>query len=160
MADSFANGLVTRRMKYIRMNGDDSENFSNIDTDVKLTNLKDIFYYIPRAVQIGLTAPFPNKWFTAGSSKTTSLFKLINILEMIIYYVSYIGIISILLKRKEMFVFASLMGYASVNLIAFTTAIPNIGTLHRIRYGFTMLIVCLGCAELFKLFLKYKRDTI
>jgi len=157
--DPFVSGLTTRRIKYIRKHGDASENFSNIDNDIKLVSFSDILLYAPRAVQIGLTAPFPNKWFSPGSSQATSMFKLINAFEMMLYYLSFIGVIIIIMKNEMVFIHRIIITYAFINIIAFTIAIPNIGTLHRIRYGFVMLIVCLGCAQLYKLLIKNKRDV-
>ena len=155
--EGFTNSLVKRRDKYIRKHG--MTGFSNIDINQKLDSLSDIILYTPRALQIGLAAPFPNQWFAPARSSATYIFKVINVFEMILYYLSFIGIILIYIKNKEPVVYASVMGYALINLIAFTVAIPNIGTLHRIRYGFTMLIVCLGCAQIFKLLHKNKRDV-
>ena len=154
------NGLLTRRVKYIRKHGDTSLNYSNIDIERKLNSFNDIILYIPRAIQIGLGAPFPGEWFNSGSSNTTSIFRVINAFEMIIYYFSFIGIIILVYKDKESLLYTiSFLTYALGNIIAFTVAIPNIGTLHRIRYGFVMLIVCLGCAQIIKLILKNIKGT-
>jgi hypothetical protein len=125
-----------------------------------LNSFNDIVLYIPRAIQIGLGAPFPGEWFNSGSSNTTSIFRVINAFEMIIYYFSFIGIIILVYKDKESLLYTiSFLTYALGNIIAFTVAIPNIGTLHRIRYGFVMLIVCLGCAQIIKLILKNIKGT-
>lgn len=158
VVDQFSTSLASRRAKYARNHSNSDENFSNIDVEKDLSSLSELIFYIPRAMQIGLTAPFPNQWFISGSTKATSIMRIINGLEMVLYYISFLGAVLIFFRTKELFLYSSVLAYAFLNLFVFTVAIPNIGTLHRIRYGFIMLVVCLGCAQLFKMYIEYKRN--
>jgi len=154
--DSKIEDLIHRRDGYIEKHGHNSENTSNIDTERKISNFVDIVLYIPRALQIGFFAPFPRQWLENSSSMIGTFMRRVNMLEMLVYYVSFIGALMVFIINKEKFVPAVVILYATFNIFLFTVAVPNIGTLHRLRYGYIMLIVCLGCAIFFKLFFKNK----
>jgi hypothetical protein len=61
---SFAKRVGTLRHKFIvayPLAG------SNIDTDVELNSAFDLVRYLPRAIEVGLFAPFPRMWVTPGA---------------------------------------------------------------------------------------------
>ena len=44
------------------------ESTSNIDRKISFRSPGDILRYMPRAIQIGLLAPFPRMWFSPGGA--------------------------------------------------------------------------------------------
>ena len=118
-------------------------NGSTIDTDICLNSLYDVLNYLPRALQLGLLAPFPSDWFKVNSHGGGASRQLAGI-EMIITYVALLGLacFAYRLRRSSEFWISSCFAVSMVILISSVT--PNLGALHRLRYGFLLLLVGLG----------------
>jgi hypothetical protein len=118
-------------------------NGSTIDTDICLNSLYDVLNYLPRALQLGLLAPFPSDWFKLNSHGGGASRKLAGI-EMTITYVALLGLgcFAYRLRRSREFWMSSCFAIAMITLISLVT--PNLGALHRLRYGFLLLLVGLG----------------
>src|SRR4029078_6274594 len=63
-----------------------------IDLDVSLHNVKDVVAYVPRALQIGLLAPFPTQWAILGVP-SRSVFRNFSTIEMVLVYFSIIALL-------------------------------------------------------------------
>ncbi len=112
---------------------------SMIDVDIKPTNAIEVFQYTPRAFQVSLLAPFPNTWF-----KSINIVSLVSALEMIIFYITFFGLLFFIPLRIFNYKILLCLIFACLPLIIFGISSPNIGTLYRIRYTFEMILLMLG----------------
>lgn len=126
---------------------------SNIDTDIKFSSAKDLLVYIPRAVQVGVLAPFPNMWFTEGTSSVSRFFRLIAAAETVTIYAALLSIgfalvliasgkISIGLERT--FAMLALLSFSIVWVGIYALATGNVGSLYRVRFPIMLLWMGLG----------------
>ena len=130
------NGFLTIsvvRSGYASLVGD-----SNIDTDVRFSSALEAVSYLPRALQIGLTAPFPTNWFER------SVIHLVSAAEMVFVYTTLLFVPYALWRWRKRLDFWMMFGFSIgfIWLYAFIT--PNVGSLYRTRFGFLMLMVALG----------------
>ncbi len=102
---------------------------SLIDGDVLPTNAFEMLAYLPRALWVGLFAPFPDTWM-----ERPTLPRVIGAIETLIFYITAPGILIILWRRPSLPLAVCLIVSALV-LIVLSYTSPNLGTLHRIRYG-------------------------
>jgi hypothetical protein len=117
---------------------------SNIDTDVDLRTFEDLISYLPRAAEIGFLAPFPNMWLKPGSYESNTLMRRITAFEMILIYVSLLGIslaIWRFCRSPELWI---ILVFCSIMILMLSLTIPNLGSLYRLRYGYIMIISALG----------------
>ena len=120
-----------------------------IDRNVELLSVKDFFTYLPRAVQLGLFAPFPSDWLAPAQSSGGGIMRSVAGVEMLGVYVALAFLPYALWRwrrRVEVWLTAA---FASIFLLLYSYATPNIGSLYRLRYGFLMLLVALGVAAAF-----------
>lgn len=116
---------------------------SNIDTDVRFRSTADIIGYLPRAMLIGLFAPFPRMWFADGSQNGRPG-RLIGGLESLaLYVIELMALVGLWRKRRQLSAWwlgvVSIMGTTALGLV-----VTNVGALYRIRYLFVILLVILG----------------
>lgn len=119
------------------------ESGSSVDRDVEFKSLKDVLLYLPRAIEIGLWAPFPETWIGAGK-RVGSAGKLLSGAETLLIYVCELLVLVTLYRAPRslanwLLLSISLSGVAALGLV-----IPNIGTLYRVRYLFWILLIILG----------------
>jgi len=112
---------------------------SLIDIDIKPANAIETFQYTPRALQVSLLAPFPNMWFKSGN-----IVSLVSALEMIIFYITFFGLLFFIPLRIFNYKILLCLIFACLPLAVFGISSPNIGTLYRIRYTFEMMLLMLG----------------
>jgi hypothetical protein len=116
---------------------------SNIDTDVRFRSTADIIAYLPRAMLIGLFAPFPRMWFAVGS-QNGRLGRLVGGLESLaLYVIELMALVGLWHNRRRLpawwLCMASIMGMMALGLV-----VTNVGALYRMRYLFVILLVILG----------------
>lgn len=118
---------------------------SNIDTEVRFGSLADVVSYVPRAIQVGLLAPFPSMWVSDGVSPGSGAMRFISGMEMAVSYVLLVGVGLLLyglkVNRPALLV-AILM--AMVLIFVLALVVGNVGTLYRMRYGSWQLLNGLG----------------
>ena len=121
---------------------------SFVDSEVILKSMLDVILYIPRALQIGLFAPFPSMWFTTGVNPGSGAMRAISGVEMAICYVLLLGLLPLiaLLSARQRGVALVVIGLLTLTLVIMGMGIPNVGTLYRMRYGFLMTLVGFGTA--------------
>jgi hypothetical protein len=119
---------------------------SNIDSSVQLTSLADLVRYLPRALMIGLLAPFPNMWFASGN-QVGSAGRLVSGMETMALYVieglAIPGLFSGLRGRRSYSVWLLLL-VAALGITSLGLVVVNIGTLYRLRYVFFILLIIPG----------------
>lgn len=121
---------------------------SNIDLEVRFSSASDALRYLPRALQVGLLAPFPQAWFADGSTPVTTMMRKVSAGEMIIIYISLLGLLAGLWFWRCRIKFYLAVIFAVCMVLTYSLVVSNVGTLHRMRYGFMMILVALGIAAL------------
>ena len=109
----------------------------------------DVLAYLPRAVKIGLLAPFPEFWKPhpeAPASRNfervvvgSEMFLLYWILPFVLYTVWLHG------RKLELWVaFLPVMGW----VLVYSATVPVVGALVRYRYGAYLLVIAIAMAGL------------
>jgi len=121
---------------------------SNIDQNIRFENIADILAYIPRSIEIGLLAPFPDQWFEKGVSPGAKIMRRMSGLEMLVGYVGMllIGMALFRAEGTEQVLIIAVLGYCLSIIVVQALAIPNVGTLYRMRLGPWHVIVGMGYA--------------
>lgn len=122
---------------------------SMIDTDVIFRNERQVIEYLPRALQIGFLAPFPEHWLAQGSSPGGTMMRRVTGIEMIVLYPLFlVGLPLAAWRWRRRLEFWMIVFFCVPIVIAYTLTIPNLGTLHRLRYGFLMPLAAVGLAAI------------
>lgn len=111
-----------------------------IDADDKPNSVASVISYLPRALLVGVFAPFPNTWLDK-----LSIPKLVGVAETIIWYIISPGILLILLYRRSIQLTVTLV-FALFFITVFSFAQANVGTIYRVRYAFEFLLILIGIA--------------
>lgn len=117
---------------------------SNMDPDFVPGTVCNLLAYVPRALQIGFLAPFPNAWLSEGSIAASTMMRRVISVEMIATYLALL-LLPIALwdyRRKPEFWFV--LGFFTLLMLIHVYLVPNLGTLHRMRYGFLTGVVGLA----------------
>ena len=126
---------------------------TNIDMGVVFFSPADLLRYVPRALQIGFFAPFPDTPFAVESKKANYLEIYIAVVEMLLCYVMLTGLIFWIARISSLgsaFWIPVLFSSSVILLMGLTVA--NIGTLYRMRFPFFMIFVAFGLAGLLQFF--------
>lgn len=118
---------------------------SEVDGDRLPNDALSAVAYMPRALIVGLLAPFPETW-----SERVSVQRLIGAVETAIWYLFALGLVITLWRRPSRQLLAGLTFCATL-LVVLAYIHPNIGTLYRQRFGvwqFVLLCGALGWASL------------
>lgn len=120
---------------------------SNIDTDVEFESLWDILLYLPRALMIGLFAPFPNMWFTSGVQVGIEGRLFSGFETLLSYLIEILAAFALWRHRRSlrpwMLWLIVLMGAIALGLV-----VANVAALYRMRFGFWLLLIVLGAEGL------------
>lgn len=142
---------------------------SNLDLNVNFTSALDVFAYVPRALQLGVWAPFPNMWFAEGTAQTSSLFRRVAALEMGVLYLSQLGIfflvVLMFLRLNSINYFhkigiIALLLFSIFWVLIYTMATGNIGTLYRIRFPVMILWMGLGILGWYQGWLYWRENRL
>lgn len=116
---------------------------SNIDTEVGFRSARDIMLYMPRALQVGLFAPFPAMWKEKAPQTGGTVQRLLAAPEMALYYLALVGCVLAAVKShaRERAIVATLVAFSFFYVLMYVLVMTNIGTLYRMRYP-TMLLLC------------------
>ena len=118
------------------------EDQSHLDPEVRFHHFVDWIAYAPRAMAIGLFAPFPSHWESplAGNPERG-----IASFEMVVGYGLLLGIVFLRWRDPRDLRLALLLLVASlVPLLLLASAVPNLGALYRMRFGFWQTWACVG----------------
>lgn len=116
---------------------------SNIDVDRTFRSHAELVFFVPRAVLIGLYAPFPVHWLRAGTG-VGWLGKVVAALETcFIYLLSPLALAAVWKFRRSVFVWY-LLALALMGATALGLVVVNLGALYRMRYTFWMLVIILA----------------
>jgi len=114
-----------------------------IDSNVQFITIMDLARYLPRAMEIGFFAPFPNTWLGEGKEVGQSG-RLLSGAEMLAMYIlealALFGVWRARRRPHTWFLFAVILfGVTTLGL-----GTINLGALYRLRYGFFVLLIVLA----------------
>jgi len=151
-----ARGFQTKRNGFY---GNSPNAGSKVDADVRFVNWADILKYAPRALAIGLLAPFPSDWlkpaYTAGKGA-----RLLAGAEMLLMYMLMVGFLLLLFNSflpLRLRIFLLIFAVSVPFLLGM--AVPNIGAIYRMRYAFLLPII-LGGVQGWRLILNRGRPFL
>jgi hypothetical protein len=117
---------------------------SKIDERIQFMNIRDLFYYFPRAVQIGFLSPFPTLWVTPGT-QTMFIGRIITGLETIILYVIWVGFISAVFMGKQIWrPLVPVLLFSGIIIVLLGFVVPNVGAIYRMRQGLLIPFFMVG----------------
>lgn len=118
---------------------------SEIDGDRLPNTAWAALAYMPRALFVGLFAPFPDTW-----GERVTLPRLIGAMETAAWYLACLGaIFSVARYRSRKLLAGAVFCAVLITMLAYIH--PNVGTLYRQRFGlwhFFMLVGCIGWVSL------------
>jgi hypothetical protein len=132
---------------------------SMIDANVRFYSVLDVVNYIPRAIQIGYLAPFPDMWIAQGVNPGSGIMRKISGIEMLVAYAAFIvGFIGLIIKynNENIIIIAAVLLTGAVILLVQSIAIPNVGTLYRMRLAPWHVTVGLSLYFAFKAFILHR----
>lgn len=116
---------------------------SNVDAGVELRNPGDVLRYLPRAVEIGFLAPFPNMWLARGAQVGNSGRLLVGA-EMLALYLIIVLVVITLIHLWDSLMVWFLFAAVTSGCVALAYVVINISSLYRMRYPFFILLIILG----------------
>ncbi len=117
---------------------------SLVDSDVQFRSVYEVFAYIPRAVEIGFFAPFPNQWLSTGETGGNAI-RIASGVEMIALYILMIGFALFLIKSPTPArIKIWLVLFMIVMIVPLAVFVPNLGTLFRMRFIYLAPIIIAG----------------
>lgn len=123
---------------------------SGIDEDRVPADALATIAYLPRALVVGLFAPFPSTW-----TERVSAPRLVGAVETSIWYLLIGGMVVLVYRRTSRALLAGFV-FGAFILVVLSYIHPNVGTLYRQRFGvwmFFMLCGAIGWASLILPFL-------
>lgn len=111
---------------------------SMIDLDERPASTIQVMAYFPRALQIALFAPFPDRWL-----EKRSLPHLVAMLETLTWYLLAPGVLFCLVyasPARGLLVLTVVVLF----LVIYGVTTPNVGTLYRIRAPYVFLLMTMG----------------
>ena len=117
-----------------------SESGSLLDAQVEFRNAGDLVKYIPRALEIGMWAPFPSMWFSAGR-RVGNVGKIISGLETLAIYLLQLFAALALIRQPRRLALWFMLAIVVCGVTALAFLVPNAGAIYRFRYVFWILLV-------------------
>ena len=121
---------------------------SLVDGDVALTSAGSFISYLPRALQLGLLSPLPELWTGKGSIPAMTLARKIVGLTTLLFYFCLLSLFAACISHRRSPIVWLILLFSLMGILVFTFTYPNVGTLLRFRYGFYMLLIAFGGANL------------
>jgi peptidoglycan biosynthesis protein MviN/MurJ (putative lipid II flippase) len=119
---------------------------SLVDGNVLPRSTGEMLAALPRSLQVGLFAPFPDMWV----ERPTPI-RVVGAVETLVWYLFAPGTLLMLLRRPQPAVVA-VVAFAMLVVLTLAYAQPVVGTLHRMRYGVWMLLLLVGAVGWARIF--------
>jgi hypothetical protein len=117
---------------------------SKIDEMVQFMNIRELFSYFPRALQIGFLSPFPPLWVTPGT-ETGHIGRTIAGFETLIMYFIWVGFFSAVFMRMHILKpLAPVLIFSGVIIVLLGFVVPNVGAIYRMRQGLLIPFFMMG----------------
>jgi len=140
LTDQALRGIADARFDF---NNSYAGSGSLIDGDVYFNSLKDVLSYFPRALAIGLWAPFPNMWFGAGKQVGMTGRLLAGAESLFMYLCGLLALTAIWRAPRGLANWLLLSIYA-LGVTGLGLIVSNVGALYRVRYLFLILLIVLA----------------
>jgi len=132
---------ISEKRDSIRRGYEENPGASYLDQEISFQSAGEVLVYLPRALQIGLLAPFPSDWFSPSTESKWR--RLLVIPEMIMVYLALFGLV--FLRRKfTNWSHLILVIFCSPVLVMIALTVNNLGALYRYRFPYWFLIAALG----------------
>jgi hypothetical protein len=158
--DALAQRAGRLRAKFLREYPNEG---SNLDAEVRLRDAGDLLRFLPRALSVGLFAPFPRYWFARGARVGNAGRLLAGVETLCLYAIEALGALALLrlirsvarrgaaeaaeaagADDRRLLAAALLLCTSLIALLALGTVVPNLGALYRLRYAFLIPLIVLG----------------
>lgn len=135
--NKFARRISSMRSRFA---GSYAESGSLLDADAEFRYVSDLLRYLPRALEIGMWAPFPSMWLSAGK-RVGSVGKIVSGFETFAVYILQLLAVWALVREPRSLTlwFVAIVFVCGVTALGFV--IPNVGAIYRFRYVFWILLV-------------------
>lgn len=131
---------ISKLRAHFLQSGIESGARSIVDSDRAPTNAVELMLYLPRAALVGVFGPFPSFW-----AETVSAPRVVAAAETFVFYLLMPGLLFLLWRHSSPAIWLALISAVAVITIQSYVS-PNLGTLHRIRYGQWMILAAMGFA--------------
>lgn len=128
---------------------------SLLDTQTEFRNASDLLRYVPRALEIGMWAPFPSMWFSAGK-RVGNVGKLVSGFEMLAIYLLQALVAYALVREPQRLVLWFVVVIVVCGVTALGFVIPNAGAIYRFRYVFWILLAVAAISRPYASFAKQR----
>ena len=135
--DSLFQRISRMRVHFITY-GETVKAGSGIDQLRTPSTALDVLEYMPRALFIGLFAPFPDSW-----SQRVSITRLTGAIETAVWYCFFPGLLILGYRKPSQPLLAGVV-FCCLIIMLLVYVQPNIGTLYRMRFGFWMFLLLGG----------------
>ena len=116
---------------------------SGLDGDRDIRTFSELASYLPRAGEIGMWAPFPYMWFSAGRSVGKAGKLLAGGETLAIYALQILAVIALIRFRRALSLWL-LMIIVTLGVTALALLVTNVGALYRFRYTFWVILIVVG----------------
>jgi len=123
---------------------------SSVDKNVSLNTTADIVRYLPRAIEIGFFAPFPNAWFQKGPGGGSAKSLLVGLETLAMYLIELGACLTLWRQRRRLPVWLLCL-IPAMGMLGLGLVVVNMGTLYRLRYPFLILLVIVASESLMNL---------
>src|SRR5882724_3043942 len=136
-----------------------AEDGSRIDAEVSFHTAGDIIRQVPRAIIVGVFAPFPNLWLRAGKQVGYSGRVIAGIEMLMTYMIEFLALFGLWSARKNLsaWFLAIVIGLGAT---ALGLVVNNMGAMYRLRYPFWVLMVILGAGGICFLFGRFRNQRL
>jgi len=128
-----------------------------VDGDIPLNSAPAFVTYFPRALQLGLLSPLPELWWGEASTPVMTLARKVVGVTTLFFYFCLVGLLFGMVAHRKNQVASLIFIFSFLGILIFTYTYPNIGTLLRFRYGFYMLLIAFGAANIVEMALRWQK---
>ena len=113
---------------------------SLLDANTEFRTASDLLAYLPRAMAVGLWAPFPDMWISAGRRVGNAGKLLSGVETLVIYLLQVLAVVAIVREPRRLALWF-LLAIVILGVTALAVVIPNVGAIYRFRYVFWIMLV-------------------
>jgi len=123
-----------------------SGGYSLMDAWAQISSPRKMVTYLPRALAIGLLAPFPWQWFDVHGS--TGIMRVFAGCEMLLLYLLLPCLVLAIWRnvRRPRTEFLFLLAFTLIMLVSLSLVVANLGTLFRLRLLFLLPLLVIAAA--------------
>jgi hypothetical protein len=132
---------------------------SNIDSEYIPGTICNLVSYVPRALQIGFLAPFPGTWLEDGRIAVGTLMRRVLSIEMMSIYVGVLFLPLAIWRYSNKVEFWFILSFFTLLILIHVYLVPNLGVLHRMRYGYLTALVGIAISSPFDYLKLFKRKV-